>query len=87
MQKFNVIALANTFAIIDIILHPLFHFWISVSPSSYEWMMRLFVAGLRVEVTGFDSSITNILLGTIVEAAAFWLLGATAALMYNRLVK
>ena len=87
MQKFNVIALANTFAIIDIILHPLFHFWISVSPSSYEWMMNLFVAGLRLEVTGFDSSIVHIILGTIVEAATFWLLGATLALIYNRLVK
>ena len=87
MQKFNVIALANTFATIDIVLHPLFHFWISVSPNSYEWMMHLFVAGLRLEVTGFDSSITHILLGTIVEATTFWLLGATVALIYNRFAK
>ena len=38
---FKVVALANTLAIIDLILHPLFHLWISVAPRSYEWMMNL----------------------------------------------
>ena len=82
---FNVIAFANTLAIIDLILHPLFHLWISVAPRSYEWTMNLFVAGLRLEVTNFDSSFVHIAFGTIVEASVFWLLGASIALLYNRL--
>jgi len=87
MQKFNVIGLANTFALIAIVLHPLFHFWISAAPESYEWLMNLFVAGLHLQVTDFDTSIQNILLGTVLEAAAFWLLGAVVALVYNRVTK
>ena len=87
MNKFNVVALANTFAIIDIILHPLFHLWVYVSPRSYEWVMHLFVAGLQLEVTNFDSSFTHVALGTIVEASAFWILGASVALIYNWMSK
>ena len=87
MNKFNVIAFANTFAIIDLILHPLFHLWISIAPRSYEWAMNLFVAGLQLQVTYFDSSLSHIALGTIVEASAFWLLGAMIALIYNKLAK
>ena len=87
MNKFNVIAFANTFAIIDLILHPLFHLWISIAPRSYEWAMNLFVAGLQLQVTDFDSSLSHIALGTIVEASAFWLLGAMIALIYNKLAK
>ena len=83
MNKFNVIAFANTFAIIDLILHPLFHLWISVAPRSYEWAMNLFVAGLHLQVTDFDSSFIHIALGTIAEASAFWILGASVALIYN----
>ncbi len=86
-MKLNVFALANTFAIIDIVLHPLFHIWVSVNPGSYEWLMSLFVAGLHLQVTQFDSSISHIILGTILEAAVFWLLGATIALFYNKLSK
>ena len=33
---FKVIAFANTPAIIDLILHPLFHLWISVAPSGFS---------------------------------------------------
>ncbi|HEY4516709.1 MAG TPA: hypothetical protein VJG64_02080 [Candidatus Paceibacterota bacterium] len=87
MEKFNVFALANTLAIIDLILHPLFHLWISISPQSYEWLMHIFVAGLQLQVTEFDSSFSHIVSGTIVEAAAFWGLGAAIALIYNRLIK
>ena len=83
MNKFNVIAFANTFAVIDLILHPLFHLWISVAPRSYEWAMNLFVAGLHLQVTDFDSSFIHIALGTIVEASVFWILGASVALIYN----
>ena len=87
MTKFNVIAFANTLAVIDLVLHPLFHLWISIAPRSYEWAMNLFVAGLHLEVTHFDSSLAHIVLGTILEASAFWVLGATIALIYNRLSK
>ena len=84
---FKVIAFANTLAIIDLILHPLFHLWISIAPRSYEWEMNLFVAGLHLQVTDFDSSLSHIVLGTIVEASAFWILGAMIALIYNKLTK
>jgi len=87
MNKFNVIAFANTLAVIDLILHPLFHLWISIAPRSYEWTMNLFVAGLQLQVTDFDSSLSHIALGTIVEASAFWILGAMIALIYNKLAK
>ena len=49
--------------------------------------MNLFVAGLHVEVTAFDTSILHIILGTIIEAGVLWLLGATVALLYNRLTR
>lgn len=84
---FKAIAFANTLAIIDLILHPLFHLWISIAPRSYEWMMNLFVAGLHLQVTDFDSSLSNIAFSTIVEASAFWVLGAMIALIYNKLAK
>jgi len=87
MSKLNTIALANTFAIIDIILHPFFHLWVSVHPDSYEKVMNLFVAGLHLEVTHFDSSLVHIILGTIIEATVFWLLGYLGATLYNRLNK
>ena len=84
---FKVIAFANTLAIIDLILHPLFHLWISIAPRSYEWMMNLFVAGLHLQVTDFDSGWSHIVLGTTVEASAFWILGAMIALIYNKFAK
>jgi len=85
MNKFNVFAFANTLAIIDIVLHAFFHAWIYLSPESYEWTMNLFVAGLQLNVTSFDTGLSHILLGTIIEAAVFWLLGATIATLYNKL--
>jgi len=87
MNKFNVIAFANTLAVLDLILHPLFHLWISIAPRSYEWAMNLFVAGLHLQITDFDSSLVHIALGTLVEASAFWLLGASIALIYNWMSK
>ena len=86
-KKFDVIALANTFAIIDLILHPLFHIWVSVHPQSYEWLMHLLVAGLEVKITAIDTSLQHIILGTVIEASVFWLLGAGVALIYNKLTK
>lgn len=87
MQKFNILALANTFAIIDLILHPLFHLWVWLSPRSYELAANLFVAGLQLKVTAFDTGFVHIVLGTVLEASAFWLLGAFVALLYNRLAR
>lgn len=86
-MRLNTFALANTFAIIDVVLHSLFHIWISVNPDSYVWLANLFVAGLHLEVTQFDSSIQHIIFGTILEAFVFWLLGAVVALTYNKLSK
>jgi len=87
MNKFNVIALANTFAIIDIILHPIFHIWVYFAPKSYENIMNLFVAGLNLQVTQFDISLSHIIFGTVIEAGVFWVLGVTAGLLYNKLSK
>ena len=86
-KKFDVFALANTFAILDIVLHLLFRVWIWIFPSSYEIAMKLFVAGWQVKVISFDLNLLHIFFGTILEAAVFWLLGATIALLYNKLSK
>jgi len=87
MNKFNVFALANTFAIIDLVLHPLFRVWIWISPDSYEKAINLFVAGWQLEITSFDLSLSHIIFGTILEAAIFWILGAAVAIIYNKLSK
>jgi hypothetical protein len=83
--KWDTFALANTFALIDIVLHPLFHIWVAIHPQSYEWLMHLFVAGLDVHVEEFDTSLGHVLLGTVVEASIFWTLGVTVAFLYNKL--
>ena len=87
-MKLQPIALANTFGLIDLILHPLFHLWIAVSPESYEYMMQLFVAGLRLQVDqAVELSAGNLLLSTVLEALVFWLLGFIGANLYNRFIK
>ena len=87
MNKFNVFALANTFAIIDLILHSLFRVWIWISPESYQKAINLFVAGWQLEVTSFDLSLSHMIFGTILEATIFWILGAAVAIIYNKLSK
>ena len=84
MNKLNAIALANTFAAIDVVLHPLFHLWVSLSPESYERAMNIFVAGLQLQVTEFDVSLSHIVQGTLLEAATFWILGFIGASLYNK---
>jgi len=79
----NPIAFANTFALIDIVLHPLFHIWVSKSPESYEWIMNIFVAGLQLDVTNFDTNFGHILIGTFIEAIMFWIFGFVVAYVYN----
>ncbi len=82
--KWNVLALANTFAVIDLVLHPLFHIWVGINPESYEKLMHLFVAGLDVHVDKGESGLVHILVGTVIEATVFWVLGATISLVYNK---
>ena len=87
-MKLQPIALANTFGIIDLILHPLFHFWIAISPDSYEHLMQLFVAGLHLQVDqAVELSPVNLLLSTILEASVFWLLGFFGSVLYNKLAR
>ena len=49
--------------------------------------MNLFIAGLHVQVTEFDTRFNHIVLGTIIEASIFWIFGAAIALLYNRLAR
>lgn len=82
----NPFALANTFAITDLVLHPLFHAWVAIHPDSYEYLMRVFVAGLQVNVEpSFDLSFPHLVFGTFLEASAFWVLGYLGASLYNKL--
>lgn len=82
------IALANTFAIIDLVGHILFHLWIALNPGSYEHFMELFVAGLRLQVNQtLELSPANLLLSTALEASIFWILGFIGASLYNKLAK
>ena len=83
MEKLNVLAIANTFAVIDGVLHPLFHVWVSIAPKSYESTMNLFVAGLQLNVTEFDTRFGHIVIGTVVEVIIFWLLGFVGGSLYN----
>jgi len=83
MRKLNAIALANTFTIIDLVLHPLFHLWGWFLPRSYEAFMHEFVIGLDLRV---DETFTPMFfLFWILEAVAFWILGYVVAALYNRL--
>lgn len=87
-MKIQAIALANTFGILDLVLHSLFHLWVFISPSSYEYLMQIFVAGLHLQVDKtFDLSPVNLLLSTTLEALGFWLLGFIGASLYNKLAK
>lgn len=85
MQKLNVIALANTFALIDLILHPLFHIWGWYWPRSYEMLMSEFVIGLDLKVT--ETFTPTFFIYWIIEALGFWILGFLVATVYNKLSK
>ncbi len=82
------IALANTFAIVDVVAHTLFHIWIAISPVSYENLMELFVAGLHLQVNqSIELAPMNLLLSTVLEAGIFWVLGFVGTSLYNKLAK
>lgn len=86
-MKLNAIALANTLAVIDLVVHPLFHLWAAVSPKSLEYVMHVFVAGLELNIDpAFDLAPQNLLLGTLLEASAFWITGFAVAILYNKFV-
>jgi len=81
----RVTAFANAVAIMDLVLHPSAHLWARFAPRSYEWLMGVFVAGIRFEVKAVDYSPRHIVLGGILEAAILWAVAAAFALLYNRL--
>ncbi len=88
MNKLDQLAFANTLAIIDLILHPLFRLWVRISPESYVKTMHLFVAGLQLRIDpAFDLNLMNLVIGAVLEAAAFWVLGYMIAYLYNKLNK
>jgi len=87
-HQLNPHALANTFAILDLIGHPLIHLWVAIHPASYEYLMQIFVAGLHLQVDqAFELSLGNLLLSTVLEAGIFWILGYVGASLYNKLSK
>jgi hypothetical protein len=80
-QKLDVIALANSIAVVDTVLHLLFHLWGWWAPQSYENSMAEFALGFPVKIQhGFG---TSFFVFWAIEVAFFWLLGATIALLYN----
>lgn len=83
----KVVPFANTLAIIDLVLHPFFHAWAALSPDSYTAAAPMFVAGLQLSVTSAERSLPTFLVGTVAEAASFWLLGAAIAALYNALAR
>lgn len=82
------IALANTLAILDLILHPFFHIWAAISPESLTYLMHVFVVGWELNIDpAFDFSPFNLIFGTLLEASVFWVLGFIGATLYNTLSK
>lgn len=80
----NPVALANTLSILDLVGHPLIHLWVAIHPQSYEYLMQIFVAGLRLQVDqAFELAPHNLLLSTVLEASTFWALGYIGATVYN----
>lgn len=86
-MKLHPIALANTLAVIDLIVHPAFHLWAAISPDSLEYLMHVFVAGLELNIDpALDLSPLHLVLGTLLEASAFWITGYVVATLYNTFV-
>ena len=84
MSKIHVIALANTFAVVDIVIHSIAVFWMSQSPESFLFILRYFVEGLKLETDpSVHLTISDYFFGTALEGAFFWVLGASLAICYN----
>ncbi|HCR80875.1 MAG TPA: hypothetical protein DIV47_00100 [Candidatus Pacebacteria bacterium] len=84
-MKINSLALANTFALIDLVLHPLFHLWGWLAPQSYEMVMSEFVIGWQLRVT--EQFTPKFFVFWFLEVLVFWFLGYVGAELYNRLNK
>jgi len=84
-MRLNSYALANTFALIDLVLHPLFHIWGWIFPSSYEKLMSQFVIGLTLNVQ--ESFSPSFFVSWILEVVIFWSFGYIVAVVYNKLLK
>lgn len=80
----NPIILANTLAILDLVGHALIHIWVLVHPESYEYIMQVFVAGLRLSVDpATELTPGTLLFSSVLEAAVFWSVGYLGASLYN----
>lgn len=84
MNKIHVIAMANTFAVVDIVIHSIAVFWMSKSPESFLFILRYFVEGLKLEADpSVHMTVFDYFFGTALEGAFFWVLGAFLAICYN----
>lgn len=86
-MQLRTIALANTFGLIDFVLHPFFHGWGWLAPESYERVMRGFVIGLDINVDARDRFGPDFFFYWFLEVATFWILGAAVAVLYNRMAR
>lgn len=84
MNKIHVIALANAFAFVDIVIHSIAVLWMSQSSESFLFILRYFVEGLKLEPDpSFHLTTFDYFFGTVLEGVFFWILGAFLALSYN----
>ena len=87
VKKLDALAYGNTFGLIVLILHPIFHIWTYLSPESYGLIVRMFFPGFRVIIDSFDYSVSITILSTLLKSVVFWLFGFIGATLYNKLVK
>ena len=87
MKKINAKAFGLTFFLMVLILHPGFHIWTILHPSSYELMVRTFFPGFVVEITPFDYSIGMLVYSSLIKACVFGGVNYIGALLYNSLTK
>lgn len=80
-QELNVIALANTVAVVDMVLHLVFHLWGWRAPRSYERSMAEFALGFQVKVK--QGVGPRFFVFWAIEITSFWVFGAVIALLYN----
>lgn len=79
--------MGNAMGLFVFILHPFFHIWTAFHPSSYVYMLKLFVPGINPVITPFDYSLQNSIIATFTKAFAFWLLGFIIASIYNQFLR
>jgi hypothetical protein len=79
----NTLAFANTFGLIVLVLHPLIFFAIKTWPKKYVWLVHISAFGIVPHLGGFDMSVRNMVIGTVVKAILFWCIGLLGASVYN----